>query len=919
LVEIGELIMRTLILTIAIVATAHAYEVETHSEITRGAFRNSILGSSAAGQVDLYFRLGFDRTDLANPFRQLSAPSCTSTSSDPAADAYVDAQPQWLSAGNPDAPNRRFRCIQSYEQLSFFPTYRGLAEDTTLGPTPVLRLEAWLMRGSIREDDLKASSYASNQRPDPDPCGEQDRPVNHFYVAPANEEGTPFGFGERALDWAMGEVAPLTTNGVPDPSRGNHFSYMDARRNFYLALTYKNAAASSSAIREQDALVRQNLWASTMLSLGHVVHLLQDQASPQHARAEAHNYLCRGFLSLFNAPISTRTYENFINFRLIRVFFANAADSYTTTNRCEEKKWRSLFAAAAQDPPSPAQGWFRPGNTYPTPQFAVQRKFFTTRVGTTATVGNTDLATLNGRNGLGDYSNRSFYTERKMQGSVIGSFAFISPPRDTDDLTFSDGTLASFFVPGKGNVKVKALYWKPTDNIAPNYPDPNQINGKVPIVSYGQWGFLGGVGIKRRILTLDNYNQMADMLIPRAVAYTEGFLNFFFRGKLVVEAPLDGLFGAIDHGIAHTVDADGYPRCSTTVSFGPDTWCVPGRIYGFTKLRLKVRNDTATITESGGGDTVPQTMVATVANPTTGTNAGLYAIARYHRNLCYRPDLSSERRVLADGTVLPEPSNCSSRTTYQEISISKPKVATAAELNGATTTAMTFDFSSDPIPINATDLIIQVLYRGQLGQETDGIAVGSFDVKEPSYVTVWNNSDWGACNGAWVQNFGMGCTPSGGTSRVITESNICIGSQVLLVQLTATHGNVPIGRFLRVAVLIDSRNLTTRARVILGSGGFTAFSKVIRGQVRQGEKEIITVSAPYAPEPMFFKRGRIGSFRPIPANLISGTDAQPSNDAGPLDVGNLLPAFAVADLPNLADFQFPDTAVSVAACPTPSP
>jgi hypothetical protein len=44
-----------------------------------------------------------------------------------------------------------------------------------------------------------------------------------------------------------------------------------------------------------------------------------------------------------------------------------------------------------------------------------------------------------------------------------------------------------------------------------------------------------------------------------------------------------------------------------------------------------------------------------------------------------------------------------------------------------------FDFTNDPIPINATDLFIQVAYRGPLGDEADGIAVGSIDVSEPSY------------------------------------------------------------------------------------------------------------------------------------------------------------------------------------------
>lgn len=916
--------LHALILTLVFATSANAYEVETHGAITLNAFDYSVLGNNNPGQADLYRRLGFDRVDLERPFFQVVGPQCDVTGLVPQVDGYVDPDPAWLASGNPDSSNRRIRCPQQYERNSMNPQYRGLV-GSNLGSTPQLRLEAWLMRGVIREDDLETGNYVGPVRPDPDPWGEEDRPIHHFYVAPANEAGTFLLESQPSLRWAMGEDVPLATNGLPDPARGNHFSYMDARRNLYLALTYKSDGATTGTLRQTDSLLRQNLWASTMKALGHVIHLMQDQSSPQHARAERHNYVCRGLFSGINSSIATRTYENFINYRLINRLFGNQAEQYVATNICEEELWFDLFLLGGQARPPEVNSWFRGGvngNTYPTPQFAVQRRFFTTRANDGLSVFSTPPAILNSRNGLGDYSNRGFYTELNMEGGNI-QYLFVSPPRDPEDLSFVDSELTPVNVPGKGVVKRKALYWQVPDNVAPTYPDQNLVNGKVPIVSYGQWGFIGGIGslgIKRRILTLDNYNQMADMLIPRAVAYTEGFLNFFFRGKLIVEAPLDGLFGAIDHSIPHTVDADGYPRCSSTVTFGPDTWCIPGRIYGFTKLRLKVRNDTATITESGGGPVVPQTMVATVANPTTGTNAGLYAIARYHRNLCYRRDLSSERTIDANGVIGVEPSNCTSRTLYQEISVSKPKVATAGELNGSTSAALTFDFSDDPIPINATDLIIQVLYRGQLGQETDGIAVGSFDVKEPSYVTVWNNTDWGACNGNWVQTFGAGCTPAGTTARVMTTTNLCIGSQLLLFHTGSIQGNLTSGKYVRVAVLLDGRTVTTRARVVLGVGGtFSLFSKVIRGQVRQGTKEIITASAPYEPEPMFLKRGRIGSFRPTPVHLVSGADAQPPNDAGPQDVGNLLPVFPVTELPNEAEFQFPDVATSVGVCPLPDP
>ena len=56
----------------------------------------------------------------------------------------------------------------------------------------------------------------------------------------------------------------------------------------------------------------------------------------------------------------------------------------------------------------------------------------------------------------------------------------------------------------------------------------------------------------------------------------------------------------------------------------------------------------------------------------------------------------------------------------------------------------------------------------------------------------------------------------------------------------------------------------------------------------------------------------------MPIHIVSGTNPQPLNDQGPLDVGNLLPSFLSTDLPNSATFQFPDVPLSVGACPAPS-
>ena len=123
----------------------------------------------------------------------------------------------------------------------------------------------------------------------------------------------------------------------------------------------------------------------------------------------------------------------------------------------------------------------------------------------------------------------------------------------------------------------------------------------------------------------------------------------------------------------------------------------------------------------------------------------LVAIARYHRNPCYKPDLSGERRVAyapaaAFGVITEPVCPMGLRTEFQEISVSAELPITAeADLpggRGGTAPASlekVFDFSADPIPVNATDLFIQVVYRGQLGEETDGIAVANLDVQEPTF------------------------------------------------------------------------------------------------------------------------------------------------------------------------------------------
>jgi len=145
---------RSFLVALLFSSSALAYEVETHGAITDNAFEYSILGTRNPNQADVYSRLGFDRVDVRQPFFQTIGSSCSASSSTPQVNAYTDPDPAWLTQNNPDTGNLRVRCPQEYERNSMSPAFRGLVP-STLGPTPHLRFEDWLMRGVIREDDLK--------------------------------------------------------------------------------------------------------------------------------------------------------------------------------------------------------------------------------------------------------------------------------------------------------------------------------------------------------------------------------------------------------------------------------------------------------------------------------------------------------------------------------------------------------------------------------------------------------------------------------------------------------------------------------------------------------------------------------------------------------------------------------------------
>ncbi len=724
---------------------AQAFETHTHAYITYQAYSASLVGGTGTESQALLARLGLDRLAADQPFNPywlvLPLPL----------HAYYDNLPDG------SAPQSFLRPAGTHEwwqmrALSINNQF-GIGNSGVVGTDAahVLPIANWLMRGVILEDQILPDDYRASDGPLPDPDPREDirRVYNHFYD-PIHDQrlhvavdcnhypsGYPlygYDYCSKSVDWALG-TADAFTSISPDPARHNHFTWGDARQNFFLALTATRDADGNgirtTAERAADAQERLFRWATVFRSLGDVVHLLEDTGQPQHTRNDRHDP--------HSDPAERQAFEPFTNMRVLGV---PAQGQQPQPAGAGENYVYSLTGAQVKNYVTPLPGI----NDYPKPSFASPPRYYTTRQ-----LGDTAQTSPAGRLGLADYSNRGFFT----RGTLPGSNNFDFPPPSVADGT-NGYTAADTPCPELPSLNGRAITCRTYFHIVPDLVAPARPDaaGAQPLVSEGLWkGFFGST--KEFTLSPAIFKMQGDLTVPRAIAYSAGLLDYFFRGQLEVLSPTDRAVAVLNQGATHTMNTGGYPCAGSSASDG----CA---IFGFEKVRVRVRNATPSITESGTGTVVTQ--------KTGGSGAQLVAIARYHRNTCYKPDLSGERvqsYAAPPGLVIAEPTCAAGQTTrtaYQEISVSAPLTVTAGELDVSAGGGVEklFDFTSDPIPVNATDLFIQVVYRGPMGDagvdpafvEPDAIAVGMLDVREPTFVAFWNNTDYFWNGSIWLNHNG---------------------------------------------------------------------------------------------------------------------------------------------------------------------
>jgi hypothetical protein len=840
----------SLLLLASLPGVVFGLEIGTHAAVTKVAVDASVLSPTHPFSIGPV--LGFNRLDTNTPF------AATFGLGDPEA-SYFDNEPHpTIPLNSEDADEAYLREPQNLEGDIFDAlALKGVIPGAPTRADFEQRVDAWVMRGAVREDDIDIGPIRLGDRDD-DPWGIKFRVSRHFYD-PRNDSALTdprtctVVTCLKTTEWALGRINVLTGPGTLDTMRENHFSWQDARDNYWWALTYNltdELGFAHGYAQNVESGYRKFRFATMLKSVGQVVHLLQDMAQPQHTRNDGHGPPAT--VAFTGDHPADAAFEAYTEARLFHRLPAKAFFTNPLTH---------FDGAPLTDDDLPKLNLS--GNVaYPVPSFSTPVEFFTTQ--------NTPTS-IASRRGLADLSNRGFFTASTLPiNVVVGSpgplvASYLDPPLPVRGSTFFQvTTLQTNLYYLNTYLRRVALLGEVPDILAPNWNAQSGLftkygsDGRMPLLAASQWGVASGLvpptpttenskfAISTEVLTAQ-----ADALLPRAVSYSTGLINYFFRGRLEITPNAQNVFAVMNQGEPHTVDAEGYPRRADN------------RIFGFEKLRLKIRNVTEAIVESGP---------VTTPIPQTSGMGTLVAVARYHRNACYKRDMSGERTIgyaPAPGLgAITEPScaGLTTRTDYPEISVSAPiTIASAADLPGGQGTGgpaavdKVFDFTDDPVPVNATDLFVQVVYRGQLGDEPDGIAVGSYDVREPTFVGIFNNTDyyWHTSQARWIIHNATALYPWQNADYVRVCSGASADSRWMyyaepVAGFPALGIPSPEPGVIRLAMVFARPNPATqqfvvRVTPVMSGASAAQRSFTTRGQQHQANKERIATSVLNAP------------------------------------------------------------------------
>jgi hypothetical protein len=484
----------------------------------------------------------------------------------------------------------------------------------------------------------------------------------------------------------------------------------------------------------------EKMFADTFSTLGRLTHLVSDLAVPAHVRNDSHP-----FKNYVPPSWKTDPYE------IWTAIEGNLKDEYFVVNPGSAASVDvTIFNNAI------------PNSLAPVAVSALwdQDKY-------TEALNNPGI-TLSETVGLAEYTNANFFSKDTI-------YTYPNPSKENtytnsddaiDTIKFSNIKLNDIeTIIEKNGVSSKRLYAHAEDGDGEKY--------KIASLGYffAENTSTDGPNYEWDDHILDDNEVHADYaarLIPRAVGYSTALIDYFFRGTMEITPPDQFVYAVIDGGI---VDPDN----SYVVENGT---IVDTQV--FTKIKAKVRNISPFEKDAEGNPLTYETIGA----------GNLIAVARYKRRNDYLPDLAND------------PPQADSRESIYSYSVSAPVSITS--LVTATAQEYPFDFSENPIPASITDLTLQVVFRGILGDEQDGIAVGMVDLNEPQHLTFWNDTDYFLLNGVPVKAEDSNDPYVTDPYSLSEDLGFSAEDTNIDPPVIATINSLPPGRYSRLIVLTDS-------------------------------------------------------------------------------------------------------------------
>jgi hypothetical protein len=464
------------------------------------------------------------------------------------------------------------------------------------------------------------------------------RPFNHFHnpLQPWLNAGL-WGSNQSALLWSQ------SYNESQQPM-ADDWSWQRTRKLYHLALTSWNPVS------------RSMFFAETFRGVGQQMHLIQDMAVPTHVRNDAHPLDPFIGTNGHGHYFETWTKNNITNLGQLKAFAPTPVIP-------------QLVFSAPTDTSVNVAALAPITNFYDTNQY----------VGTNPSTNNNI--------GLAEYTNANYFSDDTISMPGIwtsSSHSFPYPNAGSTNLQdyINNNAIPSTVTAEDGVTDLGFWIQKTGSEPITHFVKPGYFT--TPLYST-----LGGGAVYERTFFLDDecHHDYAEKLLPRAVGYSAGILNYFFRGTLEISTPSAYVYSIIDGS------------------------AVPQQ---FAKIKAKVKN--------------------TTPNENVGTGS-FQAVARYKVIPNYTPDLSN---YPPDGSVM-------TNTPYL-FSVSTATVISS--LSSTTPEEFTFDFSNSPIPAGITDLTLQVAFKGTLGNEADNaVAVGMRDLMEPTHLALWNLTDMFSLDG----------------------------------------------------------------------------------------------------------------------------------------------------------------------------